>query len=102
MSDVQNRFQYWSKVIAALAAMIPLAMTWEALEDRLSTEQVKLIQNPLVAGPLIFGTAFASNGDPQATLTAMVLAYVLLEMYRGQGDAYRSTEERVQRRRRTL
>ena len=98
----KDNLQYLSKVIAALAAMIPIVVTWDALEAKLTTEQAKLLQNPFVGGTLIFGTAFASNGDPKATATAMAIAYVFLEMYRGANTPYRDTEEWAFRRRRTF
>jgi len=101
VGDEEN-LRYTSKVIAALSAMIPIVVTWDALEAKLTTEQAKIIQNPFVAGTLIFGTAFASNGDPKATATAMVIAYVFFELYRGSGLAYRDTDEWAARRRRTF
>jgi hypothetical protein len=102
MEEQQSKITFASKVIAALAAMIPLVGAWDALESKLTVEQARLVQNPLIAGPLIFGSAFASNGDPKATVTAMVIAYLFIEMYRGNLGPYRETPEWKVRRKKTF
>jgi len=73
------------KVIASLASVAPLYLTWEALSssDALTDRQKRLLSTPALLAPLAFGTAYASCGDARAIAAAAVVAWMMLDLWQG-------------------
>lgn len=74
-----SRLHKASKIIAALATLLPLALTIETLPPSMDGRPKEILRNPIVYLTLAFGSGYGACSDVQASLIAAVLAYVILD-----------------------
>lgn len=69
-----------AKVVAAFAAMLPLALAWPQLEQHLTDDGVRIARNPFVLLALCFGTGYAATSDVTSVLITFVLVLALTSL----------------------
>ena len=73
-----------AKVIAGLAALVPLALTWKTMEEYLNDAQRELVRSPAISLAFAFGSVYAATGDILASLVTLSTAAAIFAVVGGE------------------